>query len=159
NSIRSYQMASPRHVFHTRHDFTPEFAWAAFQLLAGIDRSAIDTNELYAIAKATASPLIKRSDLSKLFAAMEQIGLTERAYQQVSLSVAGQSLAKGLGRYRMGFTAAIHCLYSWTWVWQSPGTATPSWSYREVCRQLLDGGAAGIEGDELVLRVVSNAAK
>ena len=152
-------MASPRHVFHTRHDFTPEFAWAAFQLLAGIDRSAIDINELYAIAKATASPLIKRSDLSKLFAAMEQIGLTERAYQQVSLSVAGQSLAKGLGRYRMGFTVAIHCLYSWTWLWQSPGTATPSWSYREVCRQLLDGGAAGVEGDELVLRVVSNAAR
>ena len=152
-------MTSPRHVFHTRHDFTPEFAWAAFQLLAGIDRTGIDTSELYAIAKATASPLIKRSDLSKLFAAMEQIGLTERTHEQISLSVAGQNLAKGLGRYRMGFNVVVHCLYSWTWLWQTTGVATPSWSYREVCRQLLDGGAAGVEGDELVLRVVSNAAR
>jgi len=152
-------MASPRHVFHTRHDFTPEFAWAAFQLLAGIESSGIETGELYAMAKATASPLVKRSDLSKLFTAMEQIGLIERTYEQVSLSVAGQSLARGLGRYRMGFNVAIHCLYSWTWLWQTTGAATPSWSYREVCRQLLDGGAAGVEGDELVLRVVSNAAR
>jgi hypothetical protein len=152
-------MAVVRHVFHTRHDFTPEFAWAAFQLLAGIGAAGLEMPELYAVAEGTASPLIKRADFSKLLGAMDQLGLTERTYEHVSLSSAGETLAKSLGRYQAGFNVAIHCLYSWTWLWDGAGNASPSWSYREVCRQLLDSGATGIEGDELVLRVVSAAAK
>lgn len=152
-------MTAPRHVFHTRHDFTPEFAWAAFQLLESIGTSGVATSDLYTIAKATASPLTKRSDLSKLMAAMDEVGLTERSREHVTLSPAGESLAKSLGRYREGFCVAVHCLYSWTWLWEGAATATPSWSYREVCRQLLDAGTAGVGPDELVLRVVSSAAR
>ena len=148
-----------RHVFHTRHDFTPEFAWAAFQLLAGIGSTGIGKSDLYTIAKATASPLSKRTDLSKLLAAMDEIGLTERRREHVALSAAGESLARSLGRYREGFCVAVHCLYSWTWLWRREAVATPSWSYREVCRQLLDSGTTGIGADELVLRVVSSAAR
>jgi len=148
-----------RHVFHTRHDFTPEFAWAAFQLLDGIGSAGLATSDLHNIAKFTASPLTKRADLSKLLAAMEEIGLTKRRREHVALSAAGESLAKSLGRYREGFCAAVHCLYSWTWLWKGNAMATPSWSYREVCRQLLDTGTIGIGADELVLRVVSSATK
>ncbi|MCA1567582.1 MAG: hypothetical protein LC803_18420 [Acidobacteria bacterium] len=150
---------STRHVFHTRHDFTPEFAWAAFQLLAGIGPAGIAPSDLYNIAKATASPLTKRSDLSKLLAAMDEVGLTERGREHVSLTVAGECLAKSLGRYREGFYVAVHCLYSWMWLWEGEAVATPSWSYREVCSQLLDAGTAGVGADELVLRVVSSAAR
>src|SRR5262245_53473259 len=110
-------MNGARHVFHTRHDFTPEFAWAAFQLLAGVGSAGIDTSGLYDIAKATASPLTKRTDLSKLLAAMDEVGLTERKREHVTLSAAGESLAKSLGCYREGFCVAVHCLYSWTWLW------------------------------------------
>jgi len=148
-----------RHVFHTRHDFTPEFAWAAFQLLAGIGSAGIVTSDLYDIAKATASPLTKRTDLSKLLAAMDEVGLTERRREHVTLSAAGENLAIGLGRYREGFCVAVHCLYSWMWLWKGEAIASPSWSYREVCRQLLDAGTAGVGADELVLNVVSSAAR
>lgn len=148
-----------RHVFHTRHDFTPEFAWAAFQLLAGIGPAGVAPSDLYNIAKATASPLTKRSDLSKLLAAMDEVGLTQRGREHVSLSAAGESLAGSLGRYREGFYVAVHCLYSWTWLWEGEAVASPSWSYREVCSQLLDAGTAGVGADELVLRVVSSAAR
>lgn len=151
-------MAVTQHVFHTRHDFTPEFAWAAFQLLAGIGPSGVATSQLYAIAKTTASPLAKRVDLSKLLATMDELGLTERRLEHVKLSPAGASLAGSLGQYREGFCVAVHCLYSWIWLWGGGATATPSWSYREVCRQLLDAGTAGVGADELVLRVVSAAA-
>lgn len=147
------------HVFHTRHDFTPEFAWAAFQLLAGIGTTGIAPSDLYNIARATASPLTKRADLSKLLAAMDEVGLTQRGREHVSLSAAGDSLAVSLGRYREGFYVAVHCLYSWTWLWEGEAVASPSWSYREVCGQLLDAGAAGVGADELVLRVVSSAAR
>lgn len=150
-------MNGARHVFHTRHDFTPEFAWAAFQLLTGIGSAGIDTSDLYDIAKATASPLTKRTDLGKLLAAMDEVGLTERKREHVTLSPAGESLARSLGCYREGFCVAVHCLYSWTWLWGGGDVATPSWSYREVCRQLLDAGTAGVGADELVLRVVSAA--
>jgi hypothetical protein len=152
-------MTAPRHVFHTRHDFTPEFAWAAFQLLSGIGPAGVDTADLYSIAKATASPLTKRGDLTKLLAAMDEVGLTDRKREHVKLSQAGESLANSLGRYREGFCVAVHCLYSWTWPWEGAATATPSWSYREVCRQLLDAGSAGVGADELVLRVVASAAR
>ncbi len=150
---------SPRHVFHTRHDFTPEFAWAAFQLLDGIGSDDITISDLYDIANATVSPLTKRADLSKLLASMDEVGLTERKRDRVALSVAGKRLTKSLGRYKDGFYAAVHCLYSWAWLWNGGETATPSWSYREVCRQLLTAGATGVGADELVLRVVSSAAK
>lgn len=150
-------MNTHRHVFHTRHDFTPEFAWAAFQLLAAIGPAGVAASELYTIAKATASPLAKRSDLNKLLAAMDEVGLTERMRGHVALSTAGDNLAKGIGRYREGFYVAVHCLYSWTWLWSGTMTATPSWSYREVCRQLLNAGTAGVGVDELVLRIVTSA--
>ncbi len=148
-----------RHVFHTRHDFTPEFAWAAFQLLDGIGPDGVATSDLYTVAKVIASPLTKRADLSKLLAAMDEIGLTVRRREHVALSPAGESLARSLGRYREGFCVAVHCLYCWTWLWEENAVATPSWSYREVCSQLLDVGTVGVGADELVLRVVSSAAK
>lgn len=148
-----------RHVFHTRHDFTPELAWAAFQLLDGIGADDMAISDLYNIARATASPLTRRADLSKLLAAMVEVGLMERRRDHITLSVAGKSLAKSLGRYREGFCIAVHCLYSWAWLWNGGETATPSWSYREVCRQLLTAGAVGVGADELVLRVVSSATK
>lgn len=150
---------SRRHVFHTRHDFTPEFAWAAFQLLEGIGPAGVTNSDLYNVAKVTASPLTKRMDLSKLLAAMDGVGLIERKREHIALSPAGKSLARSLGRYREGFCVAVHCLYSWTWLWEGTVVATPSWSYREVCRQLLDAGTVGVAADELVLRVVSSAAK
>jgi hypothetical protein len=45
------------------------------------------------------------------------------------------------------------------WLWNGNAMATPSWSYREMCRHLLETGTIGIGADELVLRVVSSATK
>ena len=89
---------------------------------------------------------------------MQDVGLINRTRETVCLSDAGRILAKGLGRYEEGFRAAVHCVYSWKWIWDGhTRTASPSWSYREVCRQILAAGTAGIDSDEIVLRVVSAA--
>ncbi len=153
-------MKSHNHVFHTKHDFKPELAWAAFQLLAEIGSDGIAPTNLYAIAKAVGSPLAKRSSLNKLLNAMQDVGLTEKTQEGVTLSTAGNSLAKGLGGYEVGFRAAIHCLYAWKWIWdRNTQTASPSWSYRQVLRQILNSGSIGIDSDEIVLRVVSAAEK
>jgi hypothetical protein len=146
-----------RHVFHTRHDFTPEFAWAAFQLLAEFGDEGLSPTDLHDISKATASPLSKRADLNKVLAGMEDVGLIERGREHVALSPTGKRIAASVGRYKEGFHTAVHCLYFWTWQWKRDTIATPSWSYREVCRQLLNAGPSGIEGDELVLRLVATA--
>jgi hypothetical protein len=152
------QSAEASHVFHTKHDFKPELAWAAFQLLAQIGTDGIKPTDLHAIAKAIGSPLTQRSDLNKLLAGMQDVGLTERSREEVFLSQAGKVLAKGLGRYEEGFRAAVHCLYAWKWLWDgNPKTASPSWSYREVLRQILAAGNTGVDSDEVVLRVVSAA--
>lgn len=151
-------MSIQNHVFHTKHDFTPELGWAAFQLLAEIGTGDIKPTDLHAIAKAVASPLTKRSTLHKLLAAMLEVGLVERTHEGVRLSCAGEALAAGIGRYETGFCIAVHCLYAWKWIWDGDvTTASPSWSYREVLRQLLAAGSAGIDADEIVLRVVSAA--
>lgn len=151
-------MRLQNHVFHTKHDFIPELGWAAFQLLTEIDADGIKPAGLHAIAKAVASPLAKRSDLNKLLGAMQEVGLVERAREKVHLSHAGKALATGIGRYESGFRMAVHCLYAWKWIWDgSATTASPSWSYREVLRQILEAGSAGVDSDEIVLRVVSAA--
>ena len=151
-------MSIQNHVFHTKHDFTPELGWAAFQLLAEIGTGGMKPADLHAIAKAIASPLTKRSALNKLLAAMLEVGLVERTREEVRLSRAGEALAAGIGRYETGFCIAVHCLYAWKWMWDGDvTTASPSWSYREVLRQLLAAGSAGIDADEIVLRVVSAA--
>ncbi|MFQ6042071.1 MAG: hypothetical protein ACE5PV_14530 [Candidatus Poribacteria bacterium] len=146
------------HVFHTKHDFTPELGWAAFQLLAEIGSDGISPSDLQAVAKAVASPLTRRSSLNKLLSAMQDVGITNRNRETVCLSDAGMALGKGLGRYEEGFRAAVHCVYSWKWIWdENTRTASPSWSYREVCRQILAAGTAGVDSDDIVLRVVSAA--
>src|SRR5262249_23807622 len=62
------------------------------------------------------------------------------------------------GAYETGFRAAVHCLYAWQWLWAGdPEHASPSWSYREVCRQLLSSPPSGVSSDDLVLRVVDAA--
>lgn len=145
-------------VFHTKHDFTPELAWAAFQLLAEIDLDYVTPTQLQTIGNIIASPLSKRSDLNKLLSAMCDIGLVERSNKGMFLSVSAKALANGLGKYEQGFRAAIHCIYYWKWIWEGNyEIATPSWSYREVCRQILESGLRGINSDEIVIRVVSSA--
>jgi hypothetical protein len=148
-----------RHVFHTKHDFTPEFAWGAFQMLAQTGVDGITAAQLQQMAQITASPLAKRADLHKLLGSLQELGLAERRGDHYALSAAGQSLEKTGGRSEVCFRAAVHCLYAWKWLWDGRSdVATPSWSYRAVCREILNAGAAGVEQDDLVLRVVEAAA-
>ena len=146
------------HVFHTKHDFKPDLAWEAFQLLSETPLDGISPANLHAISKAVGSPLAQRSGLNKLLTSMQDVGLTEKTQEGVTLSKAGRALAKGLGCYEVGFRAAVHCLYAWKWVWDgNDKVASPSWSYREVLRQILNSGFVGIDSDEIVLRLVSVA--
>lgn len=151
-------MKSHRHVFHTRHDFKPDLAWEAFQLLSEIPPDGISASNLHTISKAVGSSLARLSNLTKLLASMQDIGLTEKTQEGVALSTAGRALAKGIGCYEIGFRAAVHCLYAWKWIWdEDDKIASPSWSYREVLRQILNSGSIGIDSDEIVLRLVSIA--
>lgn len=151
-------MKSQNHVFHTKHDFKPSLGWAAFQLLAEINSDNILDANLYNIAKAVGSPLTQRSDLTKLLASMQDVGLIVRNQGGVALSEAGKMLAKGLGCYEVGFRAAVHCLYTWKWIWEGIAqVASPSWSYRQVLRQILSAGPGGVDSDEIVLQLVSVA--
>lgn len=146
------------HVFHTKHDFSPDLAWAAFCLLAQRDTAAPTAAELQQMAQVTASPLARRADLHKLLSSMQELGLVERQDDGYQLSEAGECLASHAGRSETGFRAAVHCLYSWKWLGDArPNVATPSWSYRTVCREILTAGVTGVEQDELVLRVVDAA--
>ena len=148
-------MKSQVHVFHTKHDFTPQLAWSAFQLLAEIDSNGISATNLHNIAKVVGSPLTERSNLSKLLGSMQDVGLTEKTQDGVVLSKGGRALAKGLGAYEVGFRTAIHCLYTWKWIWEGNlQIASPSWSYRQVLKQILSSGSAGIDPDEIVLQLV-----
>ncbi len=151
-------MKSPRHVFHTRHDFKPNLGWEAFQLLSEIPSDGISASNLHTVSKAVGSPLGRLSNLTKLLASMQDVGLIEKTQAGVALSAAGRTLAKGVGSYEIGFRAAVHCLYAWKWVWDGNNeVASPSWSYREVLRQILSTGSVGIDSDEIVLRLVSVA--
>ena len=151
-------MKSHNHVFHTKHDFNPKLAWAAFQLLAEIHSDGISATNLHSVAKAVGSPLTQRSNLSKLLGSMQDVGLIEKKQDGVVLSEAGRTLAKGLGGYEVGFRAAVHCLYAWKWIWeQNPQVASPSWSYRQVLGQILSSGSTGIDPDEIVLQLVFTA--
>jgi hypothetical protein len=143
-------------VFHTRHDFTPALGWAAFNLLAGAESQRLTANELKVAADMTGSPLSRRSDLNKLLRAMEELHLISRDHgTRIHLTDLAQSLASGIGRFEGGFCSAIHCIYFWTWICRGgPNTAAPSWSYQEVCRQILNAGPEGISSDEIVLRIV-----
>ncbi len=154
-------MAKTDHVFHTKHDFRPELAWSAFQILAGVQSDGISAQQLRDSAHLFASPLRKRADLSKIVSGMADVGLVDqRSNNKVSLSRLGKSLSDGMGRYQNGFLRAVHCLYSWRWIWEGKADlATPSWSYREVCRQLLKSGNQGMTADDAVLRVVSAAGR
>lgn len=149
---------SALHTFHTRHDFTPELGWAAFQLVHEISRAGANLAALEDAARTAASPLTRRSDLTKVLASLVDLGLLVRDRKGVALTDFGQALAVGVGAYETGFRAAIHCIYAWQWLWEGDRKhASPSWSYREVCRQLLLGPPTGIASDELVLRVVDAA--
>ena len=151
-------MQSHNHVFHTKHDFKPELGWAAFQLLAEIGSEEILPTDLHAIAKAIGSPLAKRSNLTKLFASMQDVGLIEKRQEGITLSKAGRFLAQGIGSYEIGFRSAVHCLYAWKWIWDgNTQLASPSWSYRQVLREILSSGSSGVDSDEIVLRTVSAA--
>ena len=151
-------MKSPIHVFHTKHDFKPDLGWSAFQLLTEISSDGISSTKLHNIAKAVGSPLVQRSNLNKLLTSMQDVGLIEKTQEGFALSKAGRTLAKGLGGYEIGFRAAVHCLYAWRWIWDGNNkVASPSWSYREVLRQILGSGSTGIDSDEIVLRLVSVA--
>ena len=153
-------MKSQNHVFHTKHDFKPELGWATFQLLSEIDSKGISPTGLYFIAKTIGSPLTKRSGLSKILTSMQDVGLIEKMQSRITLSKAGKALAEGLGGYEVGFYTAVHCLYSWKWIWdRNIHIASPSWSYREVLKQILNSGSIGIDSDEIVLRIVSAAEK
>jgi hypothetical protein len=154
--------SSARHVFHTKHDFAPDLGWAAFGLLSQVD-GEVSVEELEELATTIASPLVVRSDLHKLMGAMQDVGLVTRGRHGVELSPAGRVLALSAGEYEDGFRKAVHCLYVWRWEWEGARDetqqreATPAWSYREVCRQLLAAGAAGLDRNDLVLRVVEAA--
>ena len=151
-------MKSPRHVFHTRHDFKPNLGWEAFQLLSEIPSDGISASNLHTISKAVGSPLGRLSNLTKLLASMQDVGLVEKTRAGIGLSKVGRSLAKGIGCYEIGFRAAVHCLYAWKWIWDGNNKiASPSWSYREVLRQISSSGSVGIDSDEIVLRLVSVA--
>lgn len=153
-------MKSPKHVFHTKHDFKPALGWAAFQLLADVGANGVSPVDLQAIAQTVGSPLAKLSNLNKLLSAMQDVGILERLHGKACLSKAGRALANGVGCYETGFRAAVHCLYAWKWIWdRHPKIASPSWSYREVLRQLLNTSSVGIDADEIVLRLVSTAEK
>src|SRR5215204_6347817 len=106
-------MISQNHVFHTKHDFTPEFAWAAFQLIGEFDSNGISATELMEIAKVIASPLAQRTDLNKLLGGFHELGLINRNDGLIFLSASGRALEKNLGRYKHGFYCAVHCLYIW----------------------------------------------
>lgn len=147
-----------RHIFHTRHDFSPGLGWAAFQLIASVAENGIYEQELGEVAKLIASPLAVRSDLTKLLAGLEEVGLIMREGELLKLSSVGQALAEGHGLYADEFVKAVHCLYVWQWLWMtSTEIATPSWSYRETCRLLLKAGSIGLDRDDLVLRIIASA--
>jgi hypothetical protein len=163
-----------QHVFHTKHDFSPELGWAAFQLLqqagdsydaAGdaVEDEGLSVEELEELAHMVASPLAARSDGQKVVGALQDVGLVEREKGRARLSRLGRLVGHSVGRYEDGFRKAVHCLYFWDWLWKTAdsGTlnapATPSWSYRAVCRHILEAGPGGIERDDLVLRVVEDA--
>jgi hypothetical protein len=149
-------MERAEHTFHTRHDFTPELGWAAFQLLAALGEDGATGDELEQAARTLASPMARRSDLRKLLRSMEELGLTEHSGGRLVLSEAGRALAASAGRYEPGFCAAVHCLYAWGWLWAGQeGVATPSWSYRQVCREIRAAGPLGIEPDAIVLKVAA----
>jgi len=149
---------SAAHTFHTRHDFTPELGWAAFQLVYEMGRAGAASGTLESAARAATSPLARLSDLTKVLASLEDLGLLTREGKAVALTDFGQALAVGVGAYETGFRAAVHCVYAWKWLWEGDRDhASPSWSYREVCRQLLSGPPVGIASDDLVLRVVDAA--
>ena len=155
---RELTMKSNVHVFHTKHDFKPELGWAAFQLLAQIDSDGISASNLHNIAKMVGSALTQRSDLNKLLASMQDVGLIEKTQKGVVLSAGGRALTKGIGSYEVGFRTAVHCLYAWKWIWeQNTQVASPSWSYRQVLGQILSSGSVGIDPDEIVLQLVSTA--
>ncbi len=144
------------HTFHTRHDFTPELGWAAFQLLAEIGGDGVTVEGLEEAARTLASPMARRSDLRKLLRSMDELGLLGRSADKLSLSAAGRALAASAGRYEPGFFAGIHCLYAWGWQWGGRAeVATPSWSYRQVCREIRTAGPLGIEPDAIVLKVAA----
>ena len=149
-------MEHAEHTFHTRHDFTPELGWAAFQLLAEFGAEGTTVEGLEQAARTLASPMARRSDLRKLLRSMDEIGLLGRSADRLRLSAAGQALAASAGRYEPGFCAGIHCLYAWDWLWRRRAElATPSWSYRQVCREIRTAGPLGIEADAIVLKVAA----
>lgn len=142
------------HTFHTRHDFTPDLGWAAFQLLAAFGSEGVEVDGIEQAAQVLASPLAKRADLRKLLRSMEEIGLVRVTSNKLVLSGTGIALSGSAGRYPQGFFAGVHCLYSWTWLWsKQDAIATPAWSYRQVCRAIRAAGPLGIESDAVVLSV------
>lgn len=146
------------HTFHTRHDFTPDLGWAAFQLLGAFGRDGVEVDGIEKAAQLLASPLAKRADLRKLLRSMEEIGLVRVSGNKLALSGTGVALSGSAGRYPQGFFAAVHCLYSWTWLWAGRADiATPAWSYRQVCRAIRSAGPLGIESDAVVLSVTGAA--
>jgi hypothetical protein len=149
-----------KHTFHTRHDFTPDLGWAAFQLIGEFPDEGATVEQLALAASVLASPLARRADLGKLFATIEELRLIERIGERLRLAPVGQALRMSEGRYEAGFIAGVHCLYAWNWVLDGlPSQATPSWSYREVCRAIREAGPAGIEHDAVVLKVVAAASR
>jgi hypothetical protein len=144
------------HTFHTRHDFTPELGWAAFQLLAELGADGTTLDGLEDAARVLASPLVRRTDLRKLLRSLEELGLVRREMDRLALSEVGWALAASAGRYEAGFNAGVHSLYAWSWLWENRRqVATPSWSYRQVCREIRLAGPLGIEADVIVLKVAA----
>lgn len=149
-------MEHAEHTFHTRHDFTPQLGWAVFQLLAEFGADGTTLEGLEEAARTLASPVAQRADPRKLLRSIEELGLLTRSANRLVLSTAGRALAASAGRYEPGFCAGIHCLYAWNWVWDRRAErATPSWSYRRVCREIRTAGPLGIEPDAIVLKVAA----
>jgi hypothetical protein len=149
-------MAQTEHTFHTRHDFTPQLGWAAFQLLAEFGAEGTTLERLEEAARTLASPMTRRSDLRKLLRSIDELGLLDRSADRLCLSGAGRAMAASAGRYEPGFCAGIHCLYAWNWLWDRRiQLATPSWSYRQVCKEIRAAGPLGIEPDAIVIKVAA----
>src|SRR4051812_10756853 len=94
-------------TFHTRHDFTPELGWAAFQLVHELGRAGFSEGGLEEAARATTSPLARRLDLTKILASLEDLAIIGRTGKMIVLTGLGQALAAGGGTYETGFCAAI----------------------------------------------------
>jgi hypothetical protein len=150
-------LSADHHLFHTRHDFSPEIAWETFQLLPAAENSvgSVEPKLLLDAAEAVASPLRRRRNIGKVLASFCDVGLLERGRGNFVPTALAEALRTSSARWSPGFFAAVHGLYACSW--SEEMIATPGWSYAETCRIVRDRGVLGITPDEIVLEIIARA--